>query len=63
VLTRIMRAHDQIGMGRVELIISGQPSHDDVMAAIEQLGRTVVTALHTDEKQQPTSAGQTRSAS
>lgn len=53
VLRQITQARDQIGMGRVELAILGQPTHDDVMTAIALLGRTVVAELHTDEPREP----------
>lgn len=51
VLSQIRQARDQIGMGRVELAILGQPSPNRVMDAIALLGRTVVEPLHREESQ------------
>jgi alkanesulfonate monooxygenase SsuD/methylene tetrahydromethanopterin reductase-like flavin-dependent oxidoreductase (luciferase family) len=51
VLAQMRQARDQIGMGRVELAIFGQPTHEDVMATIDLLGRTIVDPLHADEEQ------------
>lgn len=62
VLTQIRQAREQIGMGRVELAVLGQPTHDDVIAAIALLGRTVVAALHADDPEL-TDIDRTRTAS
>lgn len=64
VLRQIIQARDHIGMGRVELAVLGQPAHDDVMAAIALLGRTVVAGLHADKPPEPGYAiNSTRNAS
>jgi hypothetical protein len=50
-------------MGRVELALLGQPAHDDVMAAIALLGRTVVAGLHADKPEPSYSIESSQTAS
>ena len=63
VLRQIAHARDHVGMGRVELALLGQPAHDDVMAAIALLGRTVVAGLHVDKPEPSYSIESSQTAS
>lgn len=49
-LRGIEEIHSAIGMGRAELIVGGTPKipHEDVLASIELMGKTVIPALHAD---------------
>ncbi len=49
-LRGIEEIHSAIGMGRAEFIVGGTPKipHDDVLASLELMGKTIVPALHAD---------------